>query len=455
MSITTTIALFIIFSAINLSPERYFIAIIMMSASLALAISAVIKAILNNSISPVYITSLVYLISYYIGPGLVHLHNAHFPWYNFIYEEEVASKASLLVFLFTVIMYIGYDPVSSRIKVINRDISVGRFVLLFVGLVLIILAAASVVGFDYLHTRRGDMGELFESRSPAQIALAGIARMGSFILLLITITLVRKVRSFWTYILAIMAIFLFLSVNNLLSLPRYVIGSYLISIFFSQFKQSVRTKLTFVLALCVAQITIFPILSELTRGKTGVAAVPDINKYISEHGDFDGFQSTMNVVAWTEEDRFKYGRQISSAALFFIPSSYATWKSPGTGAESAAAAGYVFTNISSPLPSEFFVDFGYLGLIFFTLAFVRFVNFVDRKYESSLRSGDMLGLITPAIITGYSFIILRGSLTAVLGPLVLSVAISIGAVWWISRSRVCARHASTVNRPGFPGGSYL
>ena len=443
VSIFVTPALFMLLIAINPNPDRYSFAIYAMSLAFALTVSAIIKTILSNSISPVYIATLIYLASYYIGPGLIHLHNAHFPWYNIAYDEEVASKAAGLALLFTMIIYFGYRPDAYRIKAINRDIRIGRFVSLFVGLVVLILASASIAGFDYLLARRGDMNEIFESRTPAQIALASIARMGSFILFLITTTLARKVRSPWTYVFATIALVLCLFMNNLISLPRYVIGAYLISIFFSQFKQSLRTKLTFVLMLVVAQITIFPMLSELTRGQSGVVAVPDIYKYISEHGDFDGFQSTMNVVIWTEKSGLKYGRQIGSAALFFVPSEYMAWKSPGTGGESASAAGYAFTNISSPLPSEFFVDFGYVGLCMFTLAFAHVVQFVDRKYESSLRSGDTMGLISPAIMAGYAFIILRGSLIGVLGPFALSMAISIGSVWWISRVRSSASTISS------------
>jgi hypothetical protein len=149
-------------------------------------------------------------------------------------------------------------------------------------------------------------------------------------------------------------------------------------------------------------------------------------------GDFDGFQSTINVVAMHDERGGKGGVNLASAILFFVPRTLWPGKSPGTGGEAAIYEGYPMYNISSPLPSEFYIDFGILGVFVLSLFFGLFVRLCDDYFLHFKKTLDLTGQVLVASIAGYLFIILRGSLVGTLGPCALSLAIASVCHWYVT-----------------------
>lgn len=162
-------------------------------------------------------------------------------------------------------------------------------------------------------------------------------------------------------------------------------------------------------------------LSELARGDIELFFQTSTIEYLSAHGDFDGLQSTINIVKMSSEQGFEYGRQITSAALFAVPRSYWPEKSIGTGGEAGYFMGYPFVNLSAPLPAEFYIDFGYFGLILFSLAFSYFCSRIDVAYGNMQKKNFHLGLVFPSVFYGYLFILMRGALVGVVGPVFLSL----------------------------------
>ena len=112
-----------------------------------------------------------------------------------------------------------------------------------------------------------------------------------------------------------------------------------------------------------------------------------------------------------------------SALFFFVPRTVWPQKSIGTGGESAMYEGYPFINISSPLPSEFYVDFGMVGLVVLSTLFGSSSDYA-MTISCTPRHIGSVGQVFFATVAGYIFIILRGSLVGTLGPnIVLSLAI--------------------------------
>ena len=110
-------------------------------------------------------------------------------------------------------------------------------------------------------------------------------------------------------------------------------------------------------------------MSHITRGEGDFQL--DLFKYYQSSGDFDGFQSIINTVIYVNTYGFSYGNQIISSILSFIPRSIWASKADPTGSVAASAAGYEYVNISAPLPAEFFIDFGFIGLIYFFFIWFR------------------------------------------------------------------------------------
>ncbi|WP_157463072.1 hypothetical protein [Curvibacter gracilis] len=177
------------------------------------------------------------------------------------------------------------------------------------------------------------------------------------------------------------------------------------------------------MAFFVAQITIFPALSELARGDITQFRPELVKDYLGGHGDFDGLQSTINVVNMVRDSGCLWGRQILSAIFFAIPREVWPDKSIGTGGEAGIYMNYPFINLSAPLPAEFYVDFGYFGLVLMSMAFGFFCGYLDCFFEKMKCNENFSGLMVASIFYGYIFILMRGALVGVVGPVFLSCGI--------------------------------
>ena len=190
------------------------------------------------------------------------------------------------------------------------------------------------------------------------------------------------------------------------------------------------------LVMLSTMFTLFPPLRELRmQGKFEVQEGP--LAYL-QHADVDGFQSIMNVISMVDDRGHYYGLQILSAVFFFVPRSIWPGKSVGTGDLAAHYAQYVNFNVSSPLPSEFYADFGWLGVFIFGVMSGWFIRFLDRQL---IEDNSWRFLIATAV-TGYLMILLRGSLIGVIAPVVVLV----WALWALGRASFGVRSLVTMNR---------
>jgi len=358
-------------------------------------------------------------------PGAIHIWKGEFPFFGMKYSISEVFTALIIVLVFLIFMMVGYlyrDVRKSNNGLLGlRSIKIDRRKLKIVTILLAIisLVSASYVGYGYLHTDRGTKDFFYLPLTPIGLVMLSLARIAgflSFLYSLINFKFSNKNSRFLFLLIGILVLYLS---NNPLSTPRFIIAGYVFILFFVFIDLHKSYRLAFISAILVSQVTVFPIISELSRGDiSNYFEVGPINYYMNT-GDFDGFQSTMNVVALVNEMGLQFGRNLMSAVLFFIPREYWSEKSIGLGGESADNIGYTFINISSPLPAEFYADFGLLGVIVFSTLFGMLLNRFDTDYSNS-QTGTvfvkLLKSIPAAVFAGYLIIIMRGSLVGVLGP---------------------------------------
>lgn len=167
--------------------------------------------------------------------------------------------------------------------------------------------------------------------------------------------------------------------------------------------------------------TVFPALRLIRYGgSVGDLLTPEAYLF---HGDLDGFQSMMNIVALVAEKGEAWGSQIASAMLFFAPRSLWPNKSVGTGDLGAQFAGYLNFNVSSPLPIEAYADFGIVGMMIAAVLLAKGTVYLDRSLVGS--EYFTIRYYVSAVVTGFLMIVMRGSLIGVIAPPVCTA----GAVW--------------------------
>lgn len=107
-------------------------------------------------------------------------------------------------------------------------------------------------------------------------------------------------------------------------------------------------------------------------------------------GHFDAFYNFVQVI----ETRYvSGGLQIIGALLFWVPRDIWPHKPMGTSFDFGAFAGYRETNVSFPLPADFYVDYGVVGVILGMCLLGLIYRRLDRYFCEPRRPGSTTGMI--------------------------------------------------------------
>lgn len=396
------------------------------------------RAIYSNRINISYFMALVYFTIFLLYPSIFHNKINSFPIYKMSYSKDVLLRTSLILILFISCLSISYNAFRAR-KVCNEpveaegtyriDMKVGVFLL-----------ALSYIVFS-LALQRYDISDLLISRQSVYrvVKQSDMTELGIFYtfpklvsFISITFSVVcfkyEKMRS-GNILLFLMNVPVFFILNFPPALPRFFIFGYIIFWIFLLIDIRKSSVKSFVLtSFIVGACLVMPVVDALTRYGRGLGEIDisaALERYISG-GDFDGFQSINNAVIYGQNYGPEFGRQIVSALFFFIPRSVWTGKSESTGIITAKAAGYDFLNVSSPLPAELFVDFGYAGVVIGAVVLGYFLSRIDAGLDRSWYRSPKARCIAAAI-AGYSIIFYRGALLAV-GPVLVIISLGVWAI---------------------------
>ena len=103
-------------------------------------------------------------------------------------------------------------------------------------------------------------------------------------------------------------------------------------------------------------------------------------EYLATSSDVDSLGMLALCVRWVESHGHRWGLQILGALFSWIPRAIWPSKPIGTGKMVTEDLGFSFTNLSPPLPSEVFVDFGLVGVPIAAALFGAVLWRLDRAY---------------------------------------------------------------------------
>lgn len=198
-------------------------------------------------------------------------------------------------------------------------------------------------------------------------------------------------------------------IANPVSSPRYIFGSIVFAVLaaFGLYGRIGRFRLVAVATL-VGMVVVFP-AADAFRYTTETGIRFEDPLLALSTSDFDGFAQLVNTAQYVDLEGRTGGLQLLGTLLFWVPRSEWPEKPLDTGVMLAEYKEYGFTNLSSPLWGEFYIDFGWIGLIvaMFLVGFL--VRRLDIEAEAQLRERPSPALLS-CILPFYSMIILRGSL---------------------------------------------
>lgn len=141
--------------------------------------------------------------------------------------------------------------------------------------------------------------------------------------------------------------------------------------------------------------------------------------------DFDGFQQFVNTVTYVHAAGHSLGWYTVSAVLFFIPRNIWSSKASPASFDVAASRGYVFQNLSLPLPAELYLEFGVVGAMVVCFLLGNYITKLDIGWgQDGLRDVPLVALITGALLG-----VFRGPL----GAQIPVVEVAFVLVWCMSR----------------------
>jgi hypothetical protein len=387
----------------------------------------------------------LFFIFFLIVPALFQLSTQTYALDMSVYKPEIATRAAGIVLLFIIFFMGGGALGPKRLEPALRTISSceqhrrGTFVIAFVLIAAAVtLAAILGLGLDTLVANRASVyGRVEEGETTATLGLfLEMPRAVSFCGVLAVLYLFGRRggpagnRRNSAILLGLIIFPLFGIVNFPLGLPRFWLFGMLIVVFLLYCDlRSAKNRWLLVAGIGGGAYTFFPLFRRISTADE-LDPPPELASVGQElvTSNFDGFEMIMNIIIAVERFGHTLGHQIASALFFFVPRYLWEAKALPSGAYTAEKLGYAFTNLSAPAPGELYLEFSYVGVVVgaFVLGYV--YRKADTLYAASLAFGGIsLHRIQTAMLAGFTIILMRGSLLAVIS----TIATSFVAVWLI------------------------
>lgn len=210
-------------------------------------------------------------------------------------------------------------------------------------------------------------------------------------------------------------VFISIIITVLLNFPtsfsRYWIGTVYLGLFILILGEKLNFR-SFDYSIILIFILVFPLfqtfkwntLSDLLSGNAKVNGI--VASY--NNADFDAYSMFGRTIDYTNDTGVKLGKQLSGAAFFIIPRKIWSNKSISTGELVAKYQNQYFTNLSSPVIAEGYVDFSVFGIILYAIIVALICYYFDNKYWND-QQNEMIKIIYPFMF-GLLIFTLRGSL---------------------------------------------
>lgn len=326
---------------------------------------------------------------FFLGIIPLFQYSSHqFPWGRSC-SSTLILEANLLIFLFTLSYKLTYHYCFSNFfnsnyitkKSIKYSINKNESITIFLlSSIIIILLSLDYKIWEYHN------GVSIQN-STLQL-LVDKSLKGANVISLLAITYLWKEKQvsnkLWMLLL-VLCVF----VNFPTAIPRYWLATLYISLLLTIFKEKFfKLKHLFTSLFTISILVLFPLLSIFRYG---------IDKFFSKEwglqkiynfsfmgGDFDAYSSFFTTLEYVEKHGINYGKQLVTVLLFFVPRQIWPNKSIGTGALVNKLEGSDFTNFSSPLIAEGYINFGIWGILLFSII----IAFVSSKYDAYIATNN-------------------------------------------------------------------
>lgn len=310
------------------------------------------------------------------------------------------------------------------------------------------LAIARLGGLDILFSNRNSADSVLYpsgvangvALDPSEVLVGTLIRDAStvvaFVVLLAWISVLRnrhETRERWSpadVLLLVGLIAVNVALNSPFSNARFWFGTVCIAlVLLVRFFSSVRGRLVFTAALFLSLVFILPMANYFRYAPGILPAFTGSVQTLETVGDYDAAAEVGATVDYVHSGGFTNGAQLLGATTFWVPRQLWPGKPQDTGLVLGHYYGTATPNISAPLWAEGYINFGWFGMLIGLFAAGYFSEVLDRGWRLSRPGTDYRYLIL-VLLTGYSFILLRGSLLQAMDRLTMMVV----ALWLLTHA---------------------
>lgn len=302
--------------------------------------------------------------------------------------------------------------------------------LLTLGGVLLFVYYASQVGFASFLLSRQELDHIRVSVWPDQTVaqiITGALQMGLLVGFIAQMAVRQQCKAagvkprLW---LALLNGALLLFVVNPISTPRYIFGTAALAMLATVGVYATINRFRIMAAAAmVGMVTLFP-LADLFRRSTDVSLEAEGPVDSLASGDFDAYVQMANTFDYVATHGITYGQQLLGVVLLWVPRGIWENKPVATGALLAEHMGYDFSNLSTPIWAELFINFGSPLTVMLMGSLGYIFSRWDTQTDLYLKTSSMPPIVVTAVAF-YLLIFLRGSLLAVTSFLLVILVASI------------------------------
>lgn len=339
---------------------------------------------------------------FYYCAGVYQFANSTFRWYLSPTENDVIEGNFVIIIgIFSFIMGHYYqlrinrkDTLSQEVKFhINR---LGLLLLLFILFSYICYLFSFLSFVDFF--KRATFSASDAENQAIGLLIASFRNGIALICCMTFITLYKTKRTalYFTGMIASLVFALFAIPPT--GVARFLSGSFYGAIFLYSFP-SMRRGRKFLMLMFFFILIVFPLLNNFRYMNGNLLSVFDILNGLSSNfqaADFDAYTMLLYTIQYVSDFGYSYGNQLIGTFTFFIPRSIWPTKPIGTGnmiVENMLIP--INGNVSEPLFAEFYINFGYLGLVLFSIMTGCIFKTLDSLYWNHSSVGQYLKMIYP------------------------------------------------------------
>lgn len=386
----------------------------------ALRLALIIR---SKNIKMLEMTFYIFVYIFLAIAPLSQILHSEFPWRG-IYDSKSILKGGLVVVIGIIIYELGlfFGRRNKNQITLPKKRDVNLKLISVVGVACTIGAIMAKGGFQNLFLPRNELTSAVESLGiggTSSLIFTVLIRVPVFIALMFALlvyldkenkNLLLKSNFPLLCLIAFLGILTIIA-NNPISTARYWVGTIYIGVLFTALKWTRLTQPLFLILILSVLLIIFPYADVFRNSLEFNITFQPLSEIMSQKGDYDSFQQIMNIVDYASYYGITYGMQFLGVLFFWVPRSVWIDKPIGTGATVAEGLGYPFTNVSAPLWSEFYINFGLIGLIVLFFAYGWISSRLQIKYEMSRvqKEINFYRIFVP-IFSAYQLFLLRGDL---------------------------------------------